>query len=91
SGTFVCAICLGSHPNVTGCRSPTLWNGSPARCHRDGKGRILNPQGGEICIDFQLLRGCKGGFRNGQKHLHECSGCGLSSHGASNCPYRSKL
>ncbi|KAJ6472276.1 hypothetical protein DFH09DRAFT_808019, partial [Mycena vulgaris] len=89
AGPIVCAICIGSHPNVAGCRSSTLWNGSPARCHRDNRGRLTNSQGTSICLDFQLPKGCSGS-RSGPQHNHECSGCGAASHGASNCPLRAK-
>ncbi|KAJ7160561.1 hypothetical protein C8R43DRAFT_831659, partial [Mycena crocata] len=83
-GSIVCAICLGSHANVSACRSATLWNGSPARCHRDHRGKLANAHGTNICLDFNLSKGCRGS-RSGPKHVHECSGCGATNHGASSC------
>ncbi|KAK6996090.1 hypothetical protein R3P38DRAFT_2543013, partial [Favolaschia claudopus] len=80
-----CAICLGTHPFVSRCRSNVLWNGSAARCHRDLRGKLTNRDGVNICLDFQRSNSCKG--RTGPKHIHECSGCGAPDHGASGCPY----
>ncbi|KAJ7161226.1 hypothetical protein C8R46DRAFT_904749 [Mycena filopes] len=90
SGSFVCALCLGSHENVAGCRSTTTWDGRPTRCHRNAKGKIANPQGIELCLDFQLPRGCNGN-RGRHNHVHECSGCGATDHGASSCAFRARL
>ncbi|KAJ7079875.1 hypothetical protein C8R43DRAFT_865417, partial [Mycena crocata] len=81
--SIVCVICLGTHPDVARCRSTSQWNGSPARCSRDQSGRLINNRGINICLNFQLARGCQG--RTGQKHIHECSGCGNRDHGASSC------
>ncbi|KAJ7740112.1 hypothetical protein B0H16DRAFT_1324531, partial [Mycena metata] len=88
-GSTVCALCLGIHAFVSKCRSKTLWNGAAARCSRDDRGRLVNREGVNICLDFQRTDGCKG--RAGPKHIHECSGCGAPNHGASSCPYRAKL
>jgi hypothetical protein len=87
-GSTVCAICLGIHPQVVKCRSTSLWNGSPARCYRDERNKLTNPNGTNICLGFQLSGGCKG--RAGPKHFHECSGCGATDHGASRCPIRAR-
>ncbi|KAK7000370.1 hypothetical protein R3P38DRAFT_2561857 [Favolaschia claudopus] len=89
-GSGVCAICLGSHENLSKCRSKTLWNRSPARCYRDQSGKLSNPQGINICLEFQRAKGCQGS-RYGPRHIHECSGCGSPHHGASSCPSRQKL
>ncbi|KAJ7753476.1 hypothetical protein B0H16DRAFT_1231035, partial [Mycena metata] len=79
----VCAICLGLHDQVSKCRSPTLWNGGVARCHRDERGRLTNTDGVNICLNFQRSDGCSG--RAGPRHIHECSGCGAPNHGAATC------
>ncbi|KAJ7257569.1 hypothetical protein B0H12DRAFT_1015397, partial [Mycena haematopus] len=86
SGSFVCAICLGSHSNIANCRSSTLWNGAPAYSHRDGRGKLTNPRGANICLRFQLPQGC-----HSNEHVHECSGCGSPNHGAAQCPLQAKL
>ncbi|KAJ7677183.1 hypothetical protein B0H17DRAFT_885667, partial [Mycena rosella] len=83
-GSTVCAICLGIHQAVSRCRLPQLWNGSPARCHRDERNRLTNRNGINICLDFQRSGGCCG--RAGPNHTHECSGCGVPDHGAAGCP-----
>ncbi|KAJ7847775.1 hypothetical protein B0H13DRAFT_1451643, partial [Mycena leptocephala] len=82
-GPTVCAICLGTHALVSKCRSTTLWNGSAARRFRDNRGKLTNPNGVNICLDFQRASGCRG--RPGPKHFHECSGCGARDHGAASC------
>ncbi|KAJ7502062.1 hypothetical protein B0H11DRAFT_1713106, partial [Mycena galericulata] len=88
-GPSVCAICLGIRDVVSKCRSKVLWNGSPARCHRDERGRLTsNRDGSSLCSQFQRPAGCPG--RAGPNHFHECSGCGSPNHGASNCPSRAR-
>ncbi|KAH9941912.1 hypothetical protein B0H21DRAFT_793808, partial [Amylocystis lapponica] len=83
SSRGVCAICLGRHRwrELSRCDSSTLWNGKAARCFRNSTGRIIDPHGAVVCINFQRVRGC-----SGRGHLHECSGCGNSEHGAYECP-----
>lgn len=79
----VCAICLGrGHPEMAKCNSGVFWNGKPSRCRRNARGRVVNPDGTEICLDWQLARGCSS--RN-HSDRHECSGCGRSDHGAHSC------
>ncbi|KAJ7760659.1 hypothetical protein DFH07DRAFT_687888, partial [Mycena maculata] len=80
-GALVCAICLGLHANVAGCRSRTLWTGAAARCHRDVENRLMNAHGQNVCLAWQLPRGCCSNAR----HIHECSGCGASNHRAAQC------
>ncbi|KAJ7369215.1 hypothetical protein DFH08DRAFT_618040, partial [Mycena albidolilacea] len=66
-----CATCLGTHESFSKCRSRTLWNGAAARCYRDEHGKLTNPNGVNICLDFQRDRGCRGQPR--PRHFHECS------------------
>ena len=79
-----CTICLGCHPhNVYNCTSATLWDSSPARCQRNGQGRLVNPAGSILCSDWQRPNGCPS---TSHDSCHECSGCGKQTHGAQNCP-----
>ena len=84
----ICAICLGRHPHdVAKCSSSTLWNGGTARCSRNDRGRIVNPHGVEVCTEFQREQGCTS---RSSRHVHECSGCGKSTHGADTCSLAQK-
>ncbi len=85
----VCAICLGRHPHeVTKCAAATFWSGQgKTRCRRNSRKRIINPDGLELCTDWQREVGCT---QKGQRHNHECSGCGESAHGASECSLAQK-
>lgn len=84
---MLCAVCLGMHTDVAKCDSDTFWNDKPARCHRNDDGRLVNPQGRVLCLDWQRFGKCEG---RGSKHVHECSGCGDRHHGACRCPLRQK-
>ncbi|KAJ7070078.1 hypothetical protein C8F01DRAFT_977295, partial [Mycena amicta] len=86
----VCAVCLRPHENLTACRSSKLWNDMDAHCSRNG-GKLTNPAGISLCLNFQRAGGCQGAQGNGPKHIHECSGCGQTDHGASNCHLRAPL
>ncbi|KAF9786296.1 hypothetical protein BJ322DRAFT_1058741 [Thelephora terrestris] len=78
-----CPICLGRHKHhPASCQATKMWNGSNARCSRAANGRILNNQGGVLCTDWQRPNRCTNFVA---KHLHECSGCGSSEHGADSC------
>ncbi|KAJ7607630.1 hypothetical protein DFH06DRAFT_918536, partial [Mycena polygramma] len=69
--------------DVAKCNARMLWNTTTkARCHRNNANRIVNPSGQPICISWQRPRKCD---RN-HTDLHECSGCGQTSHGACDCP-----
>ena len=83
-----CTICLGRHPHdVYNCTSATLWDSSPARCQRNGQGRLVNPAGSILCSDWQRPNGCPSTSHDSR---HECSGCGKQTHGAQNCPRAQK-
>ncbi|KAK7693970.1 hypothetical protein QCA50_003545 [Cerrena zonata] len=84
---WVCILCLSLDPhNKVKCARYTLANGDKTWCHRDERGRIVNPQGNVICIEHNR-RGCNS---TDPKHYHECSGCGSTSHGAQSCHLVSK-
>ncbi|KAI0080623.1 hypothetical protein K474DRAFT_1556321, partial [Panus rudis PR-1116 ss-1] len=80
----VCIICLTANHKgpMNACSAEFLWNGDRARARRNSQNRIVAPSNREICIDWQRARGCKS---HNAGHLHECSGCGGSDHGAQNC------
>jgi hypothetical protein len=83
-----CAICLGNGPhNVTKCSLDNFWDGTKARCRRNEDGRIINPSGQTLCIDWQRPKGCTA---RDHDHRHECSGCGRQDHGAQHCPRAQK-
>jgi len=83
-----CAVCLGNHKHeVRKCQASSLWSGEPAIVTRDGRGRIFDKSGRELCIDWQCRRGCSS---RSKSHVHSCSGCGEESHGAQNCPLAQK-
>lgn len=82
-GLPVCALCLArGHPGMSRCTADVLWDGTPTRCWRSADGKIVNPDGVELCFSWQLARGC-----NSRRHddRHECSGCGDADHGAQEC------
>ncbi|KIJ07449.1 hypothetical protein PAXINDRAFT_173479 [Paxillus involutus ATCC 200175] len=73
-----CALCLGRFThNVRKCRSEFLWDRrTPTHCHRNREGRL-------ICFDWQSENGCQSTSKD---HVHECSGCGTSTHSTHACP-----
>ena len=80
-GPAICAVCLGIFKHdVSKCSSDTFWDGTKARCRRNDKGRIINPAGLILCVDWQRPNGC-----SASGHNHECSGCGKQDHGAQKC------
>ena len=82
-GLPVCALCLArGHPGMSRCTADALWDGTPARCRRSADGRIVNPDGVDLCFSWQLARGC-GSRRHDDRH--ECAGCGDADHGAQEC------
>lgn len=83
-----CTLCLGRHRHdISACTATTLWDGSPARCRRNEKGRLVNPNGFVICNDWQRPNGCSETTHDSR---HECSGCGKPDHGAQRCPRAQK-
>ena len=79
-----CPICLGRHRHHTAsCQATETWNGRKTICSRGTGGRIINGQGRAICSDWQRPKPCSD---TSGKHIHECSGCGSSEHGADACP-----
>ncbi|KAH9942655.1 hypothetical protein B0H21DRAFT_696193, partial [Amylocystis lapponica] len=88
SSRRVCANCLDRHrwQELSRCVFFTIWNGEVACCFRNCTGRIIDPQGAVVCINFQRMRGCSAWGCSKRGHLHECSGCGDPEHGAYQCP-----
>ncbi|KDQ53133.1 hypothetical protein JAAARDRAFT_699380, partial [Jaapia argillacea MUCL 33604] len=69
--------------NVKDCRSETFWDGSPARCKCGRAGRLLNPDGANLCFDWQCVGGCAS---TSHAAKHKCSSCGKPDHRAQTCP-----
>ncbi|KAK7693666.1 hypothetical protein QCA50_003236 [Cerrena zonata] len=85
--TWICILCLSLDPhNKVKCVRTTLANGDKTWCHRDDRGRIVDPYGNVVCIEFNR-KGCPS---TDTRHHHECSGCGSTSHGAQSCHLVSK-
>ncbi|KAF9791939.1 hypothetical protein BJ322DRAFT_1026297 [Thelephora terrestris] len=85
----VCPVCLGrgSH-SIRQCQATHLWNDSEeTRCSRTEEGRIIDKAGRILCTNWNQTVGCTQRF---SRHIHECSGCGKSSHGAQRCPRAEK-
>ncbi|KAG2125468.1 hypothetical protein DEU56DRAFT_759207 [Suillus clintonianus] len=85
SGPSACALCLGRfrHP-IHKCASEFLWDKrTKTRCRRGAEGHLVNPEGLELCYDWQRPKGCSSTARS---HVHKCSGCGAKDHGAQECP-----
>lgn len=85
--TFVlsaCPVCLSRRKhNIRACQLPTLWDGKhKARCTRSDNGRVLDEDGRALCYNWNQSAGCED---KSARHIHECSGCGESSHGAQEC------
>ncbi|TFK58594.1 hypothetical protein BDN72DRAFT_65089 [Pluteus cervinus] len=78
-----CIICLGrTWHKVSECKRRQLWDKSqPTRTHKNRDGFIVNKLGNEICFNFQFGK-CS---PPAPGHIHECSGCGSSDHGAYRC------
>lgn len=84
-GPSACALCLGRfRHNVHKCESEFLWDKrTKTRCRRNAEGHLVNPEGRELCYDWQRPKGCTNSARS---HVHKCSGCGGKDHGAQECP-----
>ena len=84
----VCPQCLGRFPHpINRCRSKELWDGSPARCHRNSNSCLINPKGSTMCFEWQRPFSC---HTTHAFTLHECSGCGNADHRAQDCPKAQK-
>ena len=79
-----CPVCLSRKKhNIRTCRVDTLWDGKrKTRCTRNEDGKIVDEAGRPLCHNWNQVVGCKDGS---SRHIHECSGCGESSHGAQEC------
>lgn len=72
SGPSACALCLGRfrHP-IHKCASEFLWDKrTKTHCHRNAEGHLVNPEGFEICYNWQRPKGCSNTTRS---HVHKCS------------------
>ena len=83
-----CQTCLGRHPHrIRECRAPYLWDGKhKARCQRSN-GKLIDNKGRQLCRNWNNTDGCKD---SRARHIHECSGCGDTSHGAQACSLAQK-
>ncbi|KAF8878239.1 hypothetical protein BD779DRAFT_1429123, partial [Infundibulicybe gibba] len=80
----VCAICMGQKQhNIKICTAEKTWDKRATRCTRNARGRIINPNGTELCTNWQRKFGCESNKHN---MAHECAGCGNKDHGAQTCP-----
>jgi len=84
-----CPICLSRKAHqIRKCQETTLWDGrNKARCSRTEDGRIVDGRGRTLCSNWNQKIGCKD---KSTRHLHKCSGCGDTSHGAQQCSLAEK-
>lgn len=83
-GVKICAVCLSRRPHdMRNCKATSTWDGRPTRSRRDAEGRLVDPEGNVLCVDWQRASGC---LSRSEGHRHECAGCGSPAHGASDCP-----
>ena len=84
-----CPICLSRkrHP-IRKCQALSIWDGQhKSRCSRSADGRIIDGEGHTLCSNWNQTIGCTD---KSSRHIHECSGCGESSHGTQGCPLTEK-
>ena len=79
-----CPICLSRKKHrLQECQATSLRDGqNKARCTRANNGRIIDSNGRVLCSNWNQTIRCKD---RSSHHIHECSGCGESSHGAQQC------
>jgi hypothetical protein len=84
-----CPVCLSrKRHHIRQCRALTLWNNKDeARCSRTADGYIVDKAGRTLCSDWNQIIGCA---KKSSQHIHECSGCGKTSHGAQDCSLAEK-
>ena len=88
-GLSACPVCLSrkKHP-IRKCKAANLWDGQhKSRCARTDDGQIVDINGRTLCNNWNQTIGCKD---KSSRHIHECSGCGESSHGAQDCSFAEK-
>jgi len=82
----VCAVCLSreSHKGkVTNCTAMHTWDKQfETFCTRFNSTLITRADHQSVCAKWQRDKGCK----EKHAHLHVCSGCGATNHGACKCP-----
>ena len=84
-----CPVCLSreSH-SVRYCQAPTIWNGKQkTKSTRDDEGKLLDESGRRLCQNWNQSIGCTD---KTSRHVHICSGCAESTHGAQQCPLAQK-
>ncbi|KAJ7059011.1 hypothetical protein C8F01DRAFT_966118, partial [Mycena amicta] len=69
------------------CIGGPLWDRTLPHCSRNGKSRLINPAGAELCSDFQRPQGCSSRSHDDK---HECCGCGSHNHNVQKCPRAEK-
>ena len=76
-----CQICLSRKKHaIRKCQASTLWDGQhKTRCSRTPDRKIIDSSGHTLCSNWNQTIGCND---KSSRHIHECSGCGESSHGA---------
>ena len=79
-----CPICLSrKRHQIRKCQASVLWDGQrKAKCSRTEDGRIIDGEGRTLCTNWNQSLGCR---EKSTRHIHECSGCGETSHGAQEC------
>lgn len=85
-----CPVCLSRQRHrIQECKATSLWDGKhKARCVRADKGKITDLDGRVLCIRWNQTVGCRD---TSPRHIHECSGCGKTSHGAQECSLAEKI
>lgn len=84
TGSFACVLCLVCfHHNIHKCAAELLWDGcTKTHCSRNSAGHLVNPEGQELCYDWQRPNSCT---NTSHSHVHECSGCRSKEHSAQGC------
>lgn len=79
-----CPVCLGRNRHrIKCCKLSRTWDGKhKTTSTRTNDHRIIDTAGRTLCTNWNQVVGCKD---LSSKHVHVCSGCGESSHGAQEC------
>lgn len=79
-----CPVCLGRHRHrIKCCKLTRTWDQKhKTTSTRTHDHRLVDVTGRTLCTDWNQVVGCKD---SSSKHVHVCSGCGDSAHGAQEC------
>ncbi|KAG2048542.1 hypothetical protein BDR06DRAFT_830034, partial [Suillus hirtellus] len=79
-----CALCLGHfRHNIHKCITKLLWDGcTKACCSHNSAGHLINPEGHELCYNWQRPNSCT---NTSHLHMHKCLECRSKEHGAQGC------